>query len=133
LWSNGALTQSLQGVLPGSYTLTVTDADSCQSVFYFTVDVGNAAGEEQAVPFRAVIVPNPSGAGGAGLWLELARPQVLMEEVYDGLGRVVFSKKAFAAAGESRRDLPPGLLPGVYWVVVKNGDGAVRVLKWAVE
>jgi len=133
LWSNGALTQSLQGVLPGSYTLTVTDADSCQSVFYFTVDVANAAGEEAANPFGAVIVPNPSGAGGAELWLELARPQVLTVEVYDGLGRVVFSKKAFTAAGESRRDLPPGMPPGVYWVVVKNGDGAARVLAWAVE
>ncbi|TAK42893.1 MAG: T9SS type A sorting domain-containing protein, partial [Saprospiraceae bacterium] len=127
----------LQGVLPGSYSLTVTDADSCQNVFYFTVDVANAAGEEQAVPFRAVIVPNPSGAGGAELWLELARPQVLTVQVYDGLGRVVFSKKAFTAAGESRRDLPApaatGMPPGVYWVVVKNGNGVALVLAWAVE
>ncbi|TAK39770.1 MAG: T9SS type A sorting domain-containing protein, partial [Saprospiraceae bacterium] len=85
----------------------------------------------------AVIVPNPSGAGGAELWLELTQPQVLTVEVYDGLGRVVFSKKAFTAAGESRRELPlpaaTGMLPGVYWVAVKNGDGAARVLKWAVE
>jgi hypothetical protein len=123
-------------VLPGSYSLTVTDADSCQNVFYFTVDVENAAGEEQAVPFRAVIVPNPSGVGGAELWLEATQAQVLTVEVYDGLGRVLFSKETFVAAGESRLDLPApaaiGMLPGVYWVAVRNGDGAARVLKWVV-
>jgi len=85
------------------------------------------------VPFGAVIVPNPSGAGGAELWLEATQAQVLTVEVYDGLGRVLFSKEAFATAGESRRDLPPGLPPGVYWVAVKNGDGVARVLAWAVE
>jgi len=63
----------------------------------------------------------------------LTQPQVLTVEVFDGLGWVVFSKKAFTAAGECRRELPPGLLPGVYWVVVRNGDGAARVLAWAVE
>ncbi|TAK36511.1 MAG: T9SS type A sorting domain-containing protein, partial [Saprospiraceae bacterium] len=67
------------------------------------------------------------------LWLELTQPQVLTVEVYDGLGRVVFSKEAFTAAGESRRDLPPGMLPGMYWVAMKNGDGAAKVLAWAVE
>jgi hypothetical protein len=136
LWSNGAVTQSLEGVLPGSYTLTVTDADSCQNVFYFTVDVENAAGEEQAVPFRAVIVPNPSGSTSAELWLEATGAQVLTVEVFDGLGRVLFSKEAFVAAGESHLDLPApaatGMLPGVYWVAVRNGDGATRVLKWVV-
>jgi SprB repeat len=131
-WSNGAVTQSLEGVLPGPYTLTVTDADSCQNVFYFTVDVASAAGEEKVLPFQAVIVPNPSGAGGAALWLETARPQMLTLQVFDGLGRVLFSKEAFATAGESRRDLPPGLPPGVYWVAVRNGDGALRVLRWVV-
>jgi hypothetical protein len=45
---------------------------------------------------------------------------------------VFFSKEAFATAGETRWNLPQGLPPGVYWVVVKNGDGAVRVLKWVV-
>jgi SprB repeat len=132
LWSNGAVTQSLENVLPGPYTLTVTDADSCQNVFYFTVQVEVAAGEEQAVPFRAVIVPNPSGVAGAEVWLELTQPQMLTVQVLDGLGRVLFTKKAFATAGETRWNLPQGLPPGVYWVVVKNGGGAVRVLKWVV-
>jgi SprB repeat len=136
LWSNGAVTQSLENVLPGPYSLTVTDADSCQNVFYFTVDVENAAGEEQAVPFRTVIVPNPSGTGGAELWLEATQPQMLAVQVFDGLGRVLFSKEAFATAGENRWDLPLpmaiGMPPGVYRVVVRNGGGAVRVLMWVV-
>jgi SprB repeat/Right handed beta helix region len=132
LWSNGAVTQSLENVLPGPYSLTVTDADSCQNVFYFTVDVENAAGEEQAVPFRTVIVPNPSGVTGAEVWLELTQPQVLTVQVFDGLGRVLFTKKAFATAGETHWNLPQGLPSGVYWVGVKNGGGAVRVLMWVV-
>ncbi|MFQ5448179.1 MAG: T9SS type A sorting domain-containing protein, partial [Saprospiraceae bacterium] len=131
-WSNGTMEQSLHDVLPGPYSLTVTDADSCQNVFYFTVDVADAAGEEQVLPFRAAIVPNPSGAAGAELWLKATQSQMLTVRVFDTFGRVLFSKEIFARKGETRWELPAPVTAGMYWVAVRNGDGAVRVLKWVV-
>lgn len=38
-WSNGAKTQQLSYVLPGTYTLTVTDKENCQTVRSFNVGV----------------------------------------------------------------------------------------------
>ena len=37
LWSNGATTEDIVGVTAGSYTVTVTDANSCQANMSFTV------------------------------------------------------------------------------------------------
>lgn len=43
LWSNGAQTLSIQGLLPGSYTVSVTDANGCQAVQTLNVNAFNCA------------------------------------------------------------------------------------------
>ncbi|PCJ89614.1 MAG: hypothetical protein COA57_01730 [Flavobacteriales bacterium] len=37
LWSNGAITKNLNGLCPGTYTVTVTDANGCQGVDSVTI------------------------------------------------------------------------------------------------
>ncbi|HAD13991.1 MAG TPA: hypothetical protein DCF33_16320 [Saprospirales bacterium] len=44
LWSNGATTQDISGLAAGTYTVTVTDANSCVRTFSFTVPNGNVLG-----------------------------------------------------------------------------------------
>ena len=38
LWSNGATTQSLSGVVAGTYTVTITDAALCQRLFAYQIE-----------------------------------------------------------------------------------------------
>lgn len=41
LWSNDSTTQTVEGLLPGSYTVTVTDANGCTAVTIATVNAYN--------------------------------------------------------------------------------------------
>lgn len=43
LWSNNATTQTITGLAPGSYSVTVTDANSCTAVQTVTVNAFNCA------------------------------------------------------------------------------------------
>jgi hypothetical protein len=56
-WSNGAVTQDLPNVLPGTYVVIVTDAFNCSISDTFTVD---NAGLEQQHSIELQVFPNPA-------------------------------------------------------------------------
>jgi len=126
LWSNGTTSPSLTGVPPGDYSLTVTDGDSCQQVFHFTVDVANAAREAAGNPFGAAIVPNPSGKAGARLVLVKPYPGLKLK-VFGAGGQLVFEGKMENA----EQALPNWLAAGSYRVVLENGERRAA-LAWVV-
>jgi len=132
LWNTGDTTQSLLNVPAGNYSLTLTDAMGCETVFSFAVDFTNATGDSQAAKLKAAIVPNPSGLGGAQLWLDTPKAEQFQLRVFDGLGRILFTQDLKATAGQNSFGLPTGLSPGIYWVRAENGQGTMTVLKWVV-
>jgi hypothetical protein len=59
LWSNNATTEDIGELLPGNYTVTVTDANSCVATSTFTVKV--STGVDKAQLEKAVkLYPNPA-------------------------------------------------------------------------
>lgn len=62
LWSNGATTQNLNGVVAGSYTLTVTDGNGCTSTSPTFVVAQPAA----ALNVSSVVVTNAGCFGSVG-------------------------------------------------------------------
>ena len=131
LWNTADTVASLQNIPPGSYAVTVTDANGCTQVFTFEVDIETAAGEKQPVGFQAVIVPNPSGRdGGARLLITgLVSPKITVT-VYDAGGRQVSQDRFFTGHEYA---LPGSLPAGLYWVLLESETGQRRALRWVVQ
>lgn len=61
LWSNGATTQNIGGLAPGTYTVAVTDANGCTTTAGATI--GQPAGlQASAVPTPATCAGTPTGS-----------------------------------------------------------------------
>ncbi|GAB4489032.1 MAG: hypothetical protein OHK0019_06100 [Saprospiraceae bacterium] len=121
LWSPTGSTESMiKNLLPGFYTLTVTDARGCEAVWTFEVKaiVGTTEAEGQAV---LVIYPNPAGEV-ATVRSEGAKPSFI--EIYDAAGRLARSEKV-SPVGEQWQMPLDELAAGQYVVRLKDKEGKV--------
>ena len=90
LWNNGASGQSIEGVAPGSYDVTITGADGCGEVFSFEVDVMVATGELPQPEWKLQLYPNPSSAGREiQLSIHSPAPQNIDFQLFDLTGRLL--------------------------------------------
>ncbi len=62
LWSNGEITEDLQNILPGSYSVIVTDINGCQARDTFDVQNINSNFSISAVQVENTACVNPSGS-----------------------------------------------------------------------
>jgi hypothetical protein len=126
LWSNGQTSQSISGLAPGTYGLTVTEDGGCSTSYQFTVEGASATTETGQNVFGAVIVPNPSNANGATLSIKSLTGEVVWA-VFDATGRQM-------ASGNTDRktiSLPKELPSGTYSVTLQDGNQRA-VLRWVV-
>lgn len=120
-WNNDSISMNLSGVLPGQYTLTITDASGCDLVLNFVVSFGVGAIEQKA-PGQCSLVPNPAENT---VTLKSMLPASILE-IYDVLGRIV--KRQELGIGTSINVWQAnisldGLVNGQYLIVLRNADG----------
>jgi len=128
-WSNGAAANGIGGLLPGDYTVSITDAHDCLFTQTVTVSFTNAAHDAEALPGVFQVAPNPSGREGAQLRAEAVLSGAVQVEIWDALGR----RAATAMYLRERSiDLPRGLSPGMYLIVLRDEQGRQAVLRWVV-
>ncbi len=58
LWTNGATTQNINGLLSGNYSVTITDGNGCPQSFNFTIN-------EPSAITAAETITNPTTCGGS--------------------------------------------------------------------
>jgi hypothetical protein len=115
LWSNNATTEDIGELLPGNYTVTVTDANSCVATSTFTVKV--STGVDKAQLEKAVkLYPNPATA-----LVNLSVAGYKADKVYiiNTEGRMVYE----TIPVESTVSIDTWTFAaGIYTVIVRSGD-----------
>ncbi len=113
LWSNGSSNQDLQNILPGNYTVTVTDNNGCTSVETFLLP-----DEPIDITINATITPNDVCSNYNGS-IQLI---VLPVETY-----------AYAWSTGSTSDYIDNLAPGIYSVTVTLGTNCIETATFTIE
>ena len=123
LWSNGGTTATITGLAPGSYSVTITDANGCTA----TASTDVLVGMEDAVGAPVIgITPNPNN-GQFTVKVTSAYPTDIRMEVFDPAGKMVLTERANQQIGWSKNVVVNGA-EGLYMVNVSTGD-QIRTFK----
>lgn len=131
LWSNGATTADLNGVVPASYSVTITDANGCSSTASATVGFPSAVSALQAGATYS-LQPNPAREQ-ATLVLNLVQAEQVRVELWSLTGQRLYAVEQMQAAGEQVYALPVAdLASGVYVVRLTGERGQSQSIRLTV-
>ncbi len=129
-WSNGAMTASVDSIVPGIYTVTVTDSRGCTDIVEVPVDF-NTSLDEQGLLAGLKVYPNPT-RGDLRLSLELNEnvPVVATLTTVDGrpVQRVDYGNRLLLQETFPTRNLSAGL----YFLTLSAG-GVQRTVRVVVN
>ena len=120
LWNNGATTQTITGLAPGDYCVTVVDANDCAfDAGCVTVLAGTSSTGDLETLRSLSTMPNPTD-GNLRVALELSDVTDLDLQLTNALGQVVASRR-FARTNEVQTDFDLSELPaGLYLLRVTD-------------
>jgi len=131
-WDNGDSSQDITGLSPGSYTVTVTDADTCKKTKTIQVDqnVGISADADDEKGVR--IYPNPT-SGKVNVDLGTSKQSDFTITVYNIFGEAIVRERANVQRSyETTIDLGDQA-GGVYYVRVRSGNDATMTRRVVVS
>ena len=121
LWSNGDITESITGIGPGNYTLTVTDANGC---------TGAASGSIAGVGIQELewlayvsLYPNPTSSN-ISLDIALIQEEDLSIQLLNPLGQIIFEEELIDFQSGLRQFDLKNLANGVYFVRISNQEAS---------
>jgi Secretion system C-terminal sorting domain/SprB repeat len=107
-WTNGATTNAISGLIAGSYTVTVTDANGCTATRSFTIT-------QPAALSGTTIVTNVSCNGGSNGAINLTPTGGTAPYTFNWGGGVTTEDRT-------------GLIAGTYSVTITDANGCVRTV-----
>jgi hypothetical protein len=124
IWSNGAATEDLTGVVPDNYTVTITDDWGCILVETYTVGyttgLPGTAGND-----KIVLYPNPT-EGIFNVRYQFVADRNVHFEIFDAMGRLVKRLNTPSNQGSVTFDMN-GNPPGFYILRATNGSGGYNM------
>ena len=134
LWSNGDTSQSITELLPGIYSLTITDTEGCSETFEFEVGIMVGIKHSLHQGFEVSLFPNPAPQKGYGiLSAKTNSHQSLKLQLYDMTGRLLRRETIRALGGQSYQKISTPEVAGVYLLRIVGENGQHVFLRWVVS
>ncbi|XOV66618.1 MAG: choice-of-anchor L domain-containing protein [Fluviicola sp.] len=130
LWNTGATSQDITFLLPGTYTVTITNVWGCTTTQTF--EVKDVTGLEDLSSFELMVYPNPS-QGIFNVEFNNAGTNDLHLKVTDATGRIVSDLgKLQDDEGSLQLDLSP-YQTGMYFLQIESATHTIRVERLIVK
>ena len=132
LWSNGDTTAMLENLLPGIFTVIVTDANGCFVEVELEVDFTNSIEEVEAKDMIQLLPNLIANGTSAHLVFEIKEKATFEIELFTEVGQLIFSKKIKINRGRYEYSLPVLEEAGLYFLKIKKEKGSGSLLKLVV-
>ncbi len=119
IWSNGATTQDISGLNPGSYMVTTTDWKGCTSSMTFNVGIAAGIANVTINAGEVKVYPNPANEFAT---IEALGYKIDKVEFVNLLGQTVFASEVNASVA---RVYTSDLLNGTYFVKVYINNNTI--------
>jgi hypothetical protein len=119
-WSNGSTESTLTATEPGTYTVTVTGTNGCETIesVYLTVQTGIGNLTEDLLDLN--IYPNPANEF-VRLELQFNEPDIYVLEIFNTQNTIYFTREITEL--EYAETIPIGDLPkGLYFIRIRNKE-----------
>ncbi len=120
LWSNGETTSTISNLLPGTYNVTVTDANGCETTASVTVDF-STLGIDELTQFGVTVYPNPMTDF---IRVESTKNTIDRIELVDNSGRLVLESNINDQAGQIETNQ---LAKGSYQLIVRTNGQVFKI------
>ena len=127
-WVNNTGGWTLTDLLPGNYYYHLTDANGCDTIFQFKVNVTTKASNLHHTSLKIALLSNP-GAQPA-MQFETVQSERVNISISDAAGRLWLYKNLQISEGKSIYQVPDPLRPGIYFILVSSAVGDLQSFKW---
>lgn len=113
-WSNGQITQNIENLAPGNYSVTISDNNSCVSTFNFVIDIS----EQACLDIPNTITPNGDNYNDTWILENLDLYPYAQVKIFNKWGNLIFSSDGVYTPWEGTYNGEP--LPSeVYYYIIE--------------